>query len=119
MAAFEVICTLAAALWICFVVVAVGIVYTVMAKLRSRRRRINRLLDAIRSPLRRGRRDAWHLRWRDQVRRYYGVQPRRSGVTRFSRALPTVLRAIEPERLIARLVAFDAPRNPQRRNEYR
>jgi hypothetical protein len=115
MAVFEVICTLAAALWICFVVVAVGIVYTVMAKLRSRRRRINRLLDAIRTPFGFGRRDAWHLRWRDRVLRYYGVQPR----SRFSRAVPTVLRAIEPERLLARLVAFEAPRNPQRRNEYR
>jgi hypothetical protein len=119
MAAFEVICTLAAMLFICCVVVAVGIVYTVMARLRARRRRINRLLQAVRTPFGLSRRDVWHLRWRDRVLRYYGLPRQRSTATRLSRALPTVLRAIEPQRLLANVVAFDPSQNVQRRNEYR
>jgi hypothetical protein len=119
MAAFEVICTLAAMLFICCVVVAVGIVYTVMARLRARRRRINRLLQAVRTPFGLSRRDVWHLRWRDRVLRYYGLPRQRSTATRLSCALPTVLRAIEPQRLLANVVAFDQSRNVQRRNEYR
>ena len=119
MAAFEVICTLAATLWIGFVAAALGIGYRVMAKLRSRRRRINRLLDVVRSPLGFGRRDARHLRWRDRVLRYYGVPPRRSGIAGHYGDLVAVLRGITPERLIAPLVALEVSRNLQRRNEYR
>ena len=51
MAVFEVICTVAATLWIGFVVGALVIGYRITAKLRARRRRFNRLFDAVRAPL--------------------------------------------------------------------
>jgi hypothetical protein len=84
--AFQVICALAATLWICFVVAALAIGYRFMAKLRSRRRRINRLLSAVGLPIRPGRR--------------YGVMRSRKAVR-----LPW-------PQVIARLVAdvFEAPR---------
>jgi hypothetical protein len=107
MAVFEVICTVAATLWICVVVAALGIGYRIMAKLRARRRRINRLLDAFRSPFGFRSRDVWHRRWRDGVLRYYGV-PQRSGITRYYRELPTGWRDV-----------LELAPKLQRRNEYR
>jgi hypothetical protein len=64
MSAFEVICTLAATLWICVVLVAAVVGYRFMAKLRARRRRIDRLLYVVRMPVRLANRDGWQ---RDQV----------------------------------------------------
>ncbi|WP_319450600.1 MULTISPECIES: hypothetical protein [unclassified Mycobacterium] len=100
MAVFEVICTVAATLWIGFVVAALVIGYRITAKLRARRRRINRLFDAVRAPLGFRRRDAWHRRWRDGVLRYYGV-PQRSGINGYWRAI------------------LESALKLQRRNEYR
>jgi hypothetical protein len=107
MAVFEVICTVAATLWICFVVAALGIGYRFMVKLRSRRRRINRLFDVVRAPLGFRRRDAWHRRWRDGVLRYYGVS-QRSGIKRYWREPPPGWRGI-----------LELAPKLQRRNEYR
>jgi hypothetical protein len=110
-AAFEVICALAATLWICFVVAALAIGYRVMVKLRSRRRRINRLLDVVFLPIRlsRGygvtpRRRVLRLPWRQ-------VPPRRTGVAgHYDRTLALLL-GLEPDRVIANLVARAAKRS--------
>lgn len=105
MAAYEVICTLAATLWIGFVVAVLAIGCRVMAKLRSKRRRVTRLLDVVRSPLWLGSRG--QLRWRDRVLRYYGVRPsrQRPGLARHYSDIHVLFQRIEPGRLIARLAA--------------
>lgn len=52
MAAVEVIYLLAATLWIVVVLAALGIGYRFMVKFRAKRRRINRILDVVRIPVR-------------------------------------------------------------------
>jgi hypothetical protein len=52
MAAVEVIYLLAASLWIGVVVAALCIGIRLMMKFRAKRRRMNRILDAVRFPLR-------------------------------------------------------------------
>jgi len=73
MAAFEVIYVLAATLWILTVVAALCIGVRFMAEFRRRQRRMNRLLDVVRVPIRLGGRAVWFLRWCECVGRPYSV----------------------------------------------
>jgi hypothetical protein len=84
--AFQVICALAAVSWICVLVAALAVGCRVVAKLRSKRRRINRLFNVVRLP------------WRPATRR-------RSGMAgHYDRAL-ALLADVELDRVIARVVA--------------
>lgn len=71
MAVVEVIYAVAAALWILVVVAVLCIGVRGMVKLRSHRRRINRLIDGVRLPLQLGSVAVLFLRWCEQAGRPY------------------------------------------------
>jgi hypothetical protein len=77
MAVFEVIYTVAATLWILVVVAALCIACRVMAKLRTRQRRINRLFGVLHVPIVIGKHGVLFLWLCERAgRRYSGhVQP--------------------------------------------